>query len=91
MFFEGFGVDHVHSKLSPMHGTAALNEWKPIESRQTKFFAQYEGYLSSHDCERGDDEKLAALAKRIRHAAAKQPFLYLTCVDIFKYLQVWGQ
>lgn len=21
MFFEGFGVDHVHSKLSPMHGT----------------------------------------------------------------------
>ncbi len=25
MFFEGFGVDHVHSKLSPMHGTGDLN------------------------------------------------------------------
>ncbi|EHC99812.1 hypothetical protein LTSEWAN_4810, partial [Salmonella enterica subsp. enterica serovar Wandsworth str. A4-580] len=62
MFFEGFGVDHVHSKLSPMHGTGDLTHWKPIESRQNKFFEQYEGYLSSHDHERADDEKLAALA-----------------------------
>jgi hypothetical protein len=31
-------------------------------------FAQYEGYLSSHDHERADDEKLAALAARIREA-----------------------
>jgi hypothetical protein len=68
MFFEGFGVDHVHSKLSPMHGTGDLTHWKPIESRQTKFFEQYEGYLSSHDHERADDEKLAALAARIREA-----------------------
>lgn len=56
MFFEGFGVDHVHSKLSPMHGTGDLTHWKPIESRQNKFFEQYEGYLSSHDHERADDE-----------------------------------
>lgn len=41
MFFEGFGVDHVHSKLSPMHGTGDLTHWKPIESRQNKFFEQY--------------------------------------------------
>lgn len=68
MFFEGFGVDHVHSKLSPMHGTGDLTHWKPIESRQNKFFEQYEGYLSSHDHERADDEKLAALAARIRAA-----------------------
>lgn len=68
MFFEGFGVDHVHSKLSPMHGTGDLTHWKPIESRQNKFFEQYEGYLSSHDHERADDEKLAALAARIREA-----------------------
>ena len=68
MFFEGFGVDHVHSKLSPMHGTGDLTHWKPIESRQTKFFEQYEGYLSSHDHERADDAKLAALAARIREA-----------------------
>ncbi len=24
MFFEGYGVDHIHSKLSPMHGTADM-------------------------------------------------------------------
>ena len=68
MFFEGYGVDHVHSKLSPMHGTGDMTQWRPIEWRQTKFFAQYEGYLSSHDHERADDEKLAALAARIREA-----------------------
>ena len=68
MFFEGFGVDHVHSKLSPMHGTGDLTHWKPIEARQNKFFEQYEGYLSSHDHERADDAKLAALAARIREA-----------------------
>ncbi|WP_058912490.1 HIT family protein [Entomohabitans teleogrylli] len=66
MFFEGFGVDHVHSKLSPMHGTGDLAQWQPIESRQTTFFSQYPGYLSSHDCGRADDEKLAALAAHIR-------------------------
>ncbi|WP_414166184.1 HIT family protein [Superficieibacter sp. BNK-5] len=66
MFFEGFGVDHVHSKLSPMHGTGDMTQWKPIEARKTTYFTQYEGYLSSHDCERADDEKLAALAARIR-------------------------
>jgi len=41
MFFEGFGVDHVHSKLSPMHGTGDLTHWKPIEARQNKFFEQF--------------------------------------------------
>lgn len=66
MIFEGFGVDHVHAKLFPMHGTADMSKWKPIISEQEKFFDQYEGYLSSHDCKRADDEKLAELAKKIR-------------------------
>ncbi|SUG50899.1 diadenosine tetraphosphate (Ap4A) hydrolase [Salmonella enterica subsp. arizonae] len=70
MFFEGFGVDHVHSKLIPLHDTANLSEWKPIESRQNKFFERYEGYLSSHNHERADDKKLAALAARIRDVQA---------------------
>lgn len=51
-----------------MHGTGDLTHWKPIEARQNKFFEQYEGYLSSHDHERADDAKLAALAARIREA-----------------------
>jgi len=66
MIFEGFGVDHVHAKLFPMHGIAGMGEWKPIISEQEKFFDRYEGYISSHDCKRADDEKLAELAKKIR-------------------------
>ncbi len=66
LIFEGFGVDHVHAKLFPMHGTADLKEWKPIKSNVNKFFEKYEGYISSHDYERADDRKLAELAKKIR-------------------------
>lgn len=66
MIFEGFGVDHLHAKLFPMHGTANMEKWKPIESNIDKYFKQYEGYVSSHDSRRADDEKLAALAKKIR-------------------------
>jgi len=63
---EGFGVDHVHTKLFPMHGTADMKDWKPIESRINLYFEKYPGYLSSHDAGREDDEKLADLAKKIR-------------------------
>jgi diadenosine tetraphosphate (Ap4A) HIT family hydrolase len=64
--FEGFGVDHVHSKLFPMHGTKNMAEWKPIESKIDKYFKVYEGYISSHDYKREDDAKLDSLAKKIR-------------------------
>ena len=66
MIFEGFGVDHVHSKLFPMHGTAELGGWRPIHGEIDTYFARYEGYLSSHDCARAEDSDLAALAKAIR-------------------------
>ncbi|WP_316674857.1 HIT family protein [uncultured Tolumonas sp.] len=66
MIFEGFGVDHVHAKLFPMHGTSDLKTWRPIESRVDKYFLQYEGYLSSHDHLRADDNELASLAKHLR-------------------------
>jgi len=65
MVFEGFGVDHVHAKLFPMHGTKMAG-WKPIESKVEKYFDHYEGYISSHDYKRADDEKLEQLAKKIR-------------------------
>lgn len=66
LIFEGFGVDHVHSKLFPMHGTANMTEWKQLKSNVDKYFEHYEGYISSHDYKRADDEKLARLAKKIR-------------------------
>lgn len=65
MVFEGFGVDHIHAKLFPMHGTKMEN-WKPINSGINKFFEKYEGYISSHDADRADDSKLEELAKKIR-------------------------
>lgn len=37
MFFEGFGVDHVHSKLSPMHGTGDLTHWKRLNRGRINF------------------------------------------------------
>ena len=67
MIFEGFGVDHFHAKLFPMHGTKS-DAWKQRKSNVDKFFDQYEGYLSSHDYKRGDDAELAKIAKRIREA-----------------------
>lgn len=65
MIFEGFGVDHVHAKMFPMHGTK-MKEWKPLKSNVDKYFEQYEGYISSHDSKRGNDDELARLAEKIR-------------------------
>ena len=64
MMFEGFGVDHIHAKLFPMHGTK-LEHWEAKSSNVDKYFERYEGYISSHDYKRADDEKLAELAKII--------------------------
>ncbi|MBV8047327.1 MAG: HIT family protein [Paludibacterium sp.] len=69
MMFEGYGVDHVHAKLFPMHGTGRDSAFKPLSSKVDKFFAHYEGYLSSHDWQRADDAALAELAARIRATA----------------------
>lgn len=68
MFFEGFGVDHLHSKLFPMHGTGNLKNWNPIESKEKNtFYEKYPGYLVSNDSNRADDEELAELAAAIRN------------------------
>jgi histidine triad (HIT) family protein len=65
MVFEGFGVDHIHSKLIPMHGTK-MDEWKPMLANIDKYFDKYEGYISTHDYKRADDAELAKLAGKIR-------------------------
>lgn len=65
--FEGFGVNHLHTKLFPLHGTADMAEWKKIESKDKRdFFDTYPGYISSHDSERANDQELAELAAKIR-------------------------
>ncbi len=70
MVFEGYGVDHVHAKLIPLHGTASLEQWRPIESTSPKFFERYEGYISSHDAARATTNSW----RRWPPASAKAPF-----------------
>lgn len=71
MFFEGYGVDHLHSKLFPMHGGGEFEQGKRVEiAKPDIFFEQYPGYLSSHDSKRADDAQLAELAKKIRESVS---------------------
>lgn len=65
MIFEGFGVDHIHAKLFPMHGTKD-DSWKARHFDVKKYFEKYEGYISSHDYERADEVELAETARKIR-------------------------
>lgn len=62
---EGFGVDHAHIKLYPMHGTE-MRSWHPMLAERTYFCEQYEGFLTSQDGPKIDALKLARLAKKIR-------------------------
>lgn len=72
MIFEGYGVDHLHAKLFPMHGTGQHSAFKPIGSSVNKYFDRYEGYISSHDYKRENDSVLADLAAKIRASIYQQ-------------------
>jgi histidine triad (HIT) family protein len=65
LILEGFGVDHVHAKLFPMHGTQKISKWEPIISHIDKYFEKYEGYISSHDYIRANDKDLEKLARKL--------------------------
>lgn len=67
LVFEGFGVNHIHAKLLPMHGTKQ-KEWKQIHSSIDVFFDSYPGYLSSHMGKQWERERLEKIAQKIRSA-----------------------
>lgn len=67
LIFEGFGVDHLHAKLFPMHGTSSKT-WQKRASKINKYFKKYEGYISSHNHLRADDKKLKKTAAKIKKA-----------------------
>ena len=71
IMYEGYGVDHAHAKLFPMHGTAGNtgHGWREVASAIDGYFDRYQGYLSSHDHARADDAWLADVAGRIRRSA----------------------
>lgn len=67
MVLEGFGVNHVHVKLFPLHKTQKyIKNWKPIKSTNNKYFEKYEGYISSHDGHKINYKKLEKIAEKIR-------------------------
>ncbi len=66
LILEGYGIDHAHAKIFPMHGTSRLSKWKPPTCQLDKFFHKYEGYISSHDYVRADDKELEKMARKIR-------------------------
>ncbi|MEO7617688.1 MAG: HIT family protein [Candidatus Saccharibacteria bacterium] len=68
LMFEGFGVDHIHAKLFPMHGTKAEN-WQVRNTQVDTYFDVYQGYMSSHDAGLADDATLDATAAKIRKSA----------------------
>jgi histidine triad (HIT) family protein len=72
LVFEGFGVDHVHAKLFPMHGTAHMREWQPLAVQRPEYFHAYEGFIATYDGERADEAQLARIAAQIRGEALAQ-------------------
>lgn len=67
LIFEGYGVNHVHTKLFPMHNTLK-GKWRKLSGKVDKFFKRYEGYISSHDFKRSDEQHLKEIAEKIRNA-----------------------
>ena len=65
LIMEGFGVDHLHFKLFPMHGVDQ-KDWKPIHSNVRTFYDQYPGMIASHDGPKMDDARLKEIAAKIR-------------------------
>mgnify|MGYP002639191315 CR=1 FL=1 len=65
LVFEGFGIDHIHAKLFPLHGTKDMEKWEPIASKKRDYFDKYPGYVSSHDAELAKNEDLKKVQEKI--------------------------
>jgi histidine triad (HIT) family protein len=66
MFIEGMGVDHAHTKLSPLHGVSARSSWVPVRSELRTTYPSYRGYIASHDGPPAEPSSLDATLARIR-------------------------
>lgn len=67
LVFEGMGVNHVHAKLFPLHGTQK-KDWAPIhnQAEERPFFNTYPGYLTTYDGTLARQEDLELIVKKIR-------------------------
>jgi diadenosine tetraphosphate (Ap4A) HIT family hydrolase len=68
LMMEGTGINHAQIKLFPMHGTENLKngQWKQYPSKINTLFPTYEGYFSSNDGPRANENELTELANELR-------------------------
>jgi histidine triad (HIT) family protein len=64
LVFEGYGVNHLHAKLFPLHGTSK-ESWTPIKSNVDMYFEKYVGFLSTNDSKLATDDELQSVLKMI--------------------------
>jgi len=73
LMMEGTGIDHAHIKLFPMHGTKHMKEgkWKQYLSDDEIYFENYEGYISSKDGPKADEEEIRKLSRALKKISEK--------------------
>ena len=66
LIFEGYGIDHAHVKLVPMHGIE-FGSWRQISSSPAdrKFYETYPGFIASHDGPAMDEDLLNLIYAKI--------------------------
>jgi diadenosine tetraphosphate (Ap4A) HIT family hydrolase len=67
MIAEGMAIDHAHIKLIPLHGIPD-GQWQPVLSHAPHFSEKYEGFLTTHDGPRMNDEELSNIQGAILRA-----------------------
>ena len=63
LVFEGTGVAHVHAKLIPLHGELAGQT--DVWSKETEFYEQYRGWLTTAEGPKMDDARLDEIQAKI--------------------------
>ena len=69
LIMEGYGINHLHVKLFPMHGISP-GPWQPINSDDKTFYETYTGMIASNDGPEMSQEKLRELSQKIRSTQA---------------------
>lgn len=64
LVFEGTGIAHVHAKLIPLHGELAGQTG--VWSKETEFYEEYRGWLTTAEGPKMDDAQLDAIQAKIR-------------------------
>lgn len=66
LIFEGYGINHAHIKLVPMHGIGS-GSWRQISSSPAdrRYYEVYPGFIASHDGPAMDEGALNAIHERL--------------------------